>query len=736
MDYSRHYTYDDSIKRLGLSVRAYNYCLYLKIRTVGELLNYYSSNNYTIPRGHYGGPKTITELQEVCQLLQSTTPPDSIKDNNDVYPVLIPSTPSTEIQEEDKQQLGDSINYDLIKKRGINSTIQDWGVSVRAYNVCQAYRLTTRESLLDCYLKNGNTIPNNLNNCGKKTILELESLCKELLSFEDNTYYENTSSYDEQPVLSVADIQYSTPQNNIDPFTDRISSLLTLNENEKQFLIDFYNLHNHYPVLWLIRQYINNNSDVYDYALFYQIDHAKTDQELSTLTKEEQDKIKENAKRGYNILFNPRSEFNRCINSIDNSYLTDCLKGIDLLTPIDEFDNISVIIRDEESTLDKKFIVGYIINLYGGYSILDEHKRNKYDFDKIYVSDDLNSYFDFDAYRKGLELKIEEATEYIELNLRIDIEDSPYWLSFSISNVNRVLKAVKAFVFYKYGLYELDMADTIDIVPKKIDLKNIVFNIVSNSIMPLSLDDIINEALKQYPNYSFPVNTVIKVLRENPQIHFRRGNGSIPTVYMLASNETPSSIRDAIIRVLSGFSTPLKLDDIVNHVLSYFPSSNKRSIKTSILNDTLNRFVQFKGDFYGLSSKKYPETYIPVTQEESRLSFEERLILLKHFLDENERLPFIDSDDKKEQDLARWTERYQKKEHVKELLNKYKAVIWKTECLRCEEYIVSHNGKIPNLITEPRLFKWLTNAISSLSNDSLDQEQRRQLLHLCMQIRR
>jgi len=154
---TNHFSGNDGLKSLGLTVRAYNYCISRGISTIQQLLDYYSAHNNTFPAGQNAGYYTISELERKCKELLAS------KDLNQ-------------------------------EQKGEGETISDWHVSVRAYNVLQSYRLITKLSLLSFYRENGNAIPDNLRNCGRKTILEIEELCKFLISREKTTDTPSTTT--------------------------------------------------------------------------------------------------------------------------------------------------------------------------------------------------------------------------------------------------------------------------------------------------------------------------------------------------------------------------------------------------------------------------------------------------------------------------------------------------------------------------------------------------------------
>ena len=699
MDNYGHFFGNDRLKDLGLTVRAYNYCLSRGIATVQQLLDYYIQYNYSIPSGQNAGHYTVAELSRKCKELLE----------------------KAEINSASKEE---------------NGTISDWHISVRAYNVLQYYRLITKQALLKFYFEHGQSIPDNLRNCGSKTIQEIEELCRFLLQSEVYGASQKSSA----PVVA-SSIASNTEQPNgtkgtLNRLIKKFSRFVSLTDKEVTFLSSFKEEFGHYPLLWILAKYIETDDDILCFSYVYGIDlrkGVKSPFELAQERKVTRTRIRMRVSRGLLKLFGPHSEFNNSIKSVDNDYLIEAFGSGDYVSSLDRNASISEINKQEGTSFSNEFILKYLSVIFKGYKTLGEFENNKARPEIIVLSKNLSSVFNFDAYFKGFDSLIEDSTSEFDLNLRQQIEDSPCWIDFSISNVERVLKVAKAYALTRHGLYEELEKDTLHILPKKYDVAAIVFTIVSEASAPLTIPDIIRIASEQYPLYPFQEDEVRIALREDTRIQYIR-RGAQQTQYLLASRNAPTSIRDAVVKVLSNSDTPVPLDDIVSYVLAFFPTSSKNSIRTSLLSDGQNRFVQFDGGKYGLSSRTYPPEFVQVA-DTSRLSFAERLILLKKFLAEKNRFPSVDSTDEQEVDFAKWVDRNQDRKEVKELMGAFASDIWSTQCMRCEYYIIKHNGKLPPKDKEPILYKWLFNATMDLKEERLTQEQRKMFLHLKMQIR-
>ncbi len=700
MNGTNHFSENDWLKDLGLSVRAYNYCLSHGIRSVKDLLDYYSANNNSIPSGKNAGYYTIGELTRLCQELKRTV-----------------------TTAQSKRERYDSIN--------------DWDVSVRAYNVLQSYRLVTKTALLQFYYGHNQTIPNDLRNCGRKTIKEITQLCHFLIRrdmVKPEHPQEQTESDAEEIVFQIRkqEAQKATFQ-----ALGLFSKIISLSAEDIAFLTSYLEQHSHYPLMWLLSKYIDSDGDLACFALSYGIDYNKGRRTIGELAKEmnvTQSRVGQRVSKGYNKLFGGHSDFFKCLQRTHNHYLLDCFGPNDYLSSSDRISRITELNNSEGTSFTNAFILNYLSSVIGDYTCFGSIEKNDRGHVVRIIRKDLCQAIDFERLFDDFDTLIENASKEIDLNLREYIEDSSCWIQFSMSLVDRVLRILKAYALSEHGLYEEDVADVIHILPKKYDIAGIVYSIVEESKSPLTLSEIINLASQQYPLCTFSEDTVRLVLREDTRIQFIR-SGNQQTRFLLASNNVPTSIRDAVVRVLSDSLVPVALDDIVVYVLAYFPTSSKSSIRTSLQSDSQNRFVLYEGGLYGLASKEYPGSYVRVN-DASRIPLADRIIFLKQFLDNERRFPTQDSCDEKEVELAKWVERNQDRPEVKDVIETYAPDIWKENCRRCEEYIISHRGKLPPKDREPGLYRWLLNASDDMRNERFSQEQRRLFLHLTMQIRR
>lgn len=115
--------------------------------------------------------------------------------------------------------------------------------------------------------------------------------------------------------------------------------------------------------------------------------------------------------------------------------------------------------------------------------------------------------------------------------------------------------------------------------------------------------------------------------------------------------EFTGTISDYLYYVLDMFDTPLSLDQLTEYTVRQFPRTNSRSINALMFIDS-ERFVKFKGDRYGITSKTYDEP-LCVPRIVSRQTPAQRYVDYESFVVENRHFPFL-SADPVESSLSRW----------------------------------------------------------------------------------
>ena len=112
------------------------------------------------------------------------------------------------------------------------------------------------------------------------------------------------------------------------------------------------------------------------------------------------------------------------------------------------------------------------------------------------------------------------------------------------------------------------------------------------------------------------------------------------------------SIRDLLVDLLRSSDLPLHIDCLYEGVSEYYPNTTKASVAATMEDENLQRFVEFEGGYFGLTSKDYPAEFVAAASVQ-RYHFEDRLQMFKDFVETYHRFPSYNGSDH-EASLMRW----------------------------------------------------------------------------------
>lgn len=289
----------------------------------------------------------------------------------------------------------------------------------------------------------------------------------------------------------------------------------------------------------------------------------------------------------------------------------------------------------------------------------------------------------------------------------------------SLSNT----KGLKELVFFvATKIYGLSVTEEGQLyLPQNyVDVAEELYVILAKKGVPMHVDDIYKAFKNKYPDSKYTTPLQIKgFLYKHSHI---RSVGKT-SCYALDSWEDIyfGSIRDLLFDLLSASDVPLHIDTLFEGVTKHYPNTTKASISSTMQNENLQRFVEFEGNFFGLSSKEYPEDYLEVTNQ--RYSFEERLKMFRDFVENYHRFPYL-YDSELESSLTRWFFRatrglVQMSEEQKTMLDNltreydslgYPRTATEYEfllnCQKVKDYIQQFHS-LPTSRKAPELYGWL-----------------------------
>ncbi len=254
-----------------------------------------------------------------------------------------------------------------------------------------------------------------------------------------------------------------------------------------------------------------------------------------------------------------------------------------------------------------------------------------------------------------------------------------------------------------------------------IDIAEELYDILAKRGEPTHVEEIFNEFKRRYPDhkYSEPLQIKSSLYRHK---HIRAIGKT--SCYALDSWEGVyfGSIRDLLVDLLSESDVPQHIDILYERVSEYYPNTTKTSVAATMEDENLQRFLEFEGKYFGLTSKQYPAEYVVATTVQ-RYSFEERFQMFKNFVDTYHRFPSYNGSEE-EASLMRWF--HNATNDVLTISEEQKALLDATtkryddlgyprsatesefllKCMDVKDYICQHHT-LPTNREAPELYAWL-----------------------------
>ena len=184
-----------------------------------------------------------------------------------------------------------------------------------------------------------------------------------------------------------------------------------------------------------------------------------------------------------------------------------------------------------------------------------------------------------------------------------------------------------------------------------IDIAEELYDILDKKGEPMHVEDIFKEFKTRYPDHKFTDPLQIKSYLFKHKHIKAVGKTSC---YALDSWEGVyfGSIRDLLVDLLSDSDVPLHIDNLYDGVTEHYPNTTKASVAATMEDENFQRFVEFEGSYFGLTSKEYPTEFVPASSVQ-RYSFEDRFQMFKDFIETYHRFPSYNGGGN-ESSLMRW----------------------------------------------------------------------------------
>lgn len=254
-----------------------------------------------------------------------------------------------------------------------------------------------------------------------------------------------------------------------------------------------------------------------------------------------------------------------------------------------------------------------------------------------------------------------------------------------------------------------------------IDISEELYDILAKKGEPMHVDEIFLEFKRRYPEHKYTEPMQIKSsLYKHKHI---RAVGKT-SCYALDSWEGVyfGSIRDLLVDLLSASDVPLHIDTLYDGVAEYYPNTTKTSVAATMEDEDLQRFIEFEGGYFGLTSKEYSSEYVVATTVQ-RYRFEERFQMFQDFVTAYHRFPSYNGSEQ-EASLMRWlynvtngilTMTDEQKAQLDEMLLEYdkqgipRSATEAEFLLKCQDVkdYIRQNHTLPTNGKIPELYAWL-----------------------------
>lgn len=391
-------------------------------------------------------------------------------------------------------------------------------------------------------------------------------------------------------------------------------------------LVRFFDKNNHFPMFWMLEQHFYRDATrdikiLTDWFPVFQ-NHRKTSlaeiAKKHNLTTERVRQIRNNVfQKNLNITdkhndIKNKKHVIKCFELLQNkdlwAYSKEMIKESHVVNKAP--DDINKCLRIEDCTFSVEFVMHLISFLFRDrYRIIGDDRftlKNAQQWKAMYlIRKELCDVFDFVLMKNNFcETMLDNECDY-QLNINEYITNSNFWIDFNLSKIDEIKNVVRSVLLHEYGLYSDGDNDLYTIPAQKTrNICDILYDILKQNGKPMHLNDIFIEFKKLQPEhkYSEPEN-IRPWLYRHDLIASRNRNST----YMLKEwrHIRKGTIRDAIIMYLEDNDSPQTAEDITAYVLKYFPETNLNSVRTSMINDTQNRFSVFKNRLFGLAYKEY-----------------------------------------------------------------------------------------------------------------------------------
>jgi len=601
--------------------------------------------------------------------------------------------------------------------------------------------------------------------------INFESFVKDFL-FAANTSFLKIKNIGRKSVAELVDLRNSLIREVfiVSAYSEATLSDLIVRETKADLFVDeyvdkFYDKHKHFPMFRVIEHYLKTSSyrDVQillrSFPFFkdckvYQLSEIANE---FNFTRERVRQIKNKMFLFFFDLNNKKETTKKDLklikglisNTKDWEYLKKIVEKTYLISSEKQIKNI---LELEKSNLTEQFalqlmkcVFGNKVTLFNGLSI-EKHDlkwKNTY-----LIPSYLAAAYDFQKAKQYLEEYIENNVNEQSINIQEYVTVSDYWTKYNISYEKQVVTLIRDILINEHEIFPYDTSGVYVTIPalKEKHPFDVIYEIFKEKGEPMHLDEIFDKFKERLPFHKYTEAEQIRhyILRSEKITHIHRE--SLYTLKEWRKYRT-GTIRDAVIEFLEKHKAPQDYDSITEYVIQFYPRTYKASIKSSIKQDTRNRFVFYEHDLVGLASQKYsPEYRVDKYALRSKKNVEQRITELEKFIVKNQHFPFVNSSDRSERTLYRWLTRVldgtvtlteSQAAEIKRIQDKFKHLNvcqfeyeWYTRYSDYLAFLSTHKRKPDEADGDGVLFNWYKVTLDSHRAFELNPNQRVKLIKL------
>lgn len=359
--------------------------------------------------------------------------------------------------------------------------------------------------------------------------------------------------------------------------------------------------------------------------------------------------------------------------------------------------------------------------------------------------------YDFKSFRGSVK---EQVNTKIYEMLKVDFNS--YLLQFFKATIDfealpEISEICKKIIYNDYGLIVNNGLLIIEQNATK-NIPDILEDILDKNNRVMTLDELYNEIEKRYPGMTKDKDALRGSILRNSNIVPIGRSSKYALRKWSSKGIVGGTIRDIVFKFLDESSLPASLEEVTDHVITFRPKTDTKSVYSNLFADTTTRFKFFTYQglrHVGLSHKEYPAEYLVFLPEEAaqRRTFKESIEALENFIKTNNRFPFSNSTEVEEERLFRFLN-IQKGKKKKDNLNcdelqilaelekKYGHLeiskndfLWNQNYDEVVQYVAIHS-MMPTRRSDLYLYNWIYKQRRALIEGRLNDEQVDKIIEL------